>query len=306
MMQPNISRRGLLGGAAALPLMAAAGWAGAQVATQGAQVPKVNRVTLGEFEITALMAGTATREEPHKIFGLNASDEDFAAVSEAANIPTDKAQFFFTPTLVNTGAELILFDTGLNPDGIVAAVEAAGYGSDEVTQVVITHMHGDHVGGLTGGDGPTFANARHVTGQVEYDHWSGAGGETFTGKIQPLAERFEFIADGDSVASGVTAMMTPGHTPGHMSYMLESGGKQLVLIADLANHYVWSLAHPDWEVSFDTDKAQAAQSRRKLLDMLAADKTPFIGYHMPFPALGYVETRDQGFHYVPHSYQLML
>ncbi|MBR9837527.1 MAG: MBL fold metallo-hydrolase [Rhodobacteraceae bacterium] len=306
MMQPNISRRGLLGGAAALPLMAAAGRAGAQVAAQGAQVPKVNRVTLGEFEITALMAGTATREEPHKIFGLNASDEDFAAVSEAANIPTDKAQFFFTPTLVNTGAELILFDTGLNPDGIVAAVEAAGYGSDEVTHVVITHMHGDHVGGLTGGDGPTFANARHVTGQVEYDHWSGAGGETFTGKIQPLAERFEFIADGDSVASGVTAMMTPGHTPGHMSYMLESGGKQLVLIADLANHYVWSLAHPDWEVSFDTDKAQAAQSRRKLLDMLAADKTPFIGYHMPFPALGYVETRDQGFHYVPHSYQLML
>ncbi|MBN8185098.1 MBL fold metallo-hydrolase [Salipiger thiooxidans] len=306
MMQPNISRRGLLGGAAALPLMAAAGRAGAQVAAQGAQVPKVNRVTLGEFEITALMAGTAIREEPHKIFGLNASDEDFAAVSEAANIPTDKAQFFFTPTLVNTGAELILFDTGLNPDGIVAAVEAAGYGSDEVTHVVITHMHGDHVGGLTGGDGPTFANARHVTGQVEYDHWSGAGGETFTGKIQPLAERFEFIADGDSVASGVTAMMTPGHTPGHMSYMLESGGKQLVLIADLANHYVWSLAHPDWEVSFDTDKAQAAQSRRKLLDMLAADKTPFIGYHMPFPALGYVETRDQGFHYVPHSYQLML
>lgn len=306
MMQPNISRRGLLGGAAALPLTAAASRAGAQIAPKGAQVPKVNRVTLGEFEITALMAGTATREEPHKIFGLNASDEDFAAVSEAANIPTDKAQFFFTPTLVNTGAELILFDTGLNPDGIVAAVEAAGYRSDEVTHVVITHMHGDHVGGLTGGDGPTFANARHVTGQVEYDHWSGAGGETFTGKIQPLADRFEFIADGDSVASGVTAMMTPGHTPGHMSYMLESGGKQLVLIADLANHYVWSLAHPDWEVSFDTDKAQAAQSRRNLLDMLAADKTPFIGYHMPFPALGYVETRDQGFHYVPHSYQLML
>lgn len=306
MMQPNISRRGILGGAAALPLMAAAGRAGAQVAQKGAQVPKVNRVTLGDFEITALMAGTATREEPHKIFGLNASDEEFAAVSEAANIPTDKAQFFFTPTLVNTGAELILFDTGLNPDGIVAAVEAAGYGSDEVTHVVITHMHGDHVGGLTGGGGPTFANAQHVTGHVEYDHWSGAGGETFTGKVQPLADRFEFIADGDSVASGVTAMMTPGHTPGHMSYMLESGGKQLVLIADLANHYVWSLAHPDWEVSFDTDKAQAAQSRRKLLDMLAADKTPFIGYHMPFPALGYVETRDQGFHYVPHSYQLML
>jgi len=79
-----------------------------------------------------------------------------------------------------------------------------------------------------------------------------------------------------------------------------------MLIADLANHYVWSLAYPDWEVKFDTDKAMAAASRRKVLGMLAADKVPFIGYHMPWPAMGYVETREGGFKYIPASYQLMM
>ncbi len=303
----SFTRRSALAGAAALPLAAAsAGGVRAQASQQGAMVPKVNRIMLGDFEVTALMAGTATREDPQSIFGLNASEEEFAEAAESANIPTDKAQFFFTPTLVNTGSELILFDTGLNPDGIVAAVEAAGYGAGDVSHVVITHMHGDHVGGLTGGDGPTFANAQHVTGQAEYDHWSGVANETFTNKVQPLAEQFSFIGNGESIASGITSVMTPGHTPGHMSYMLESGGKQLMLIADLANHYVFSLAHPDWEVSFDSDKGAAAQTRRKTLDMLATDKIPFIGYHMPFPALGYAEARDDGFQYVPHSYQLML
>jgi len=79
-----------------------------------------------------------------------------------------------------------------------------------------------------------------------------------------------------------------------------------VLIADTANHYVWSLAYPDWEVRFDRDKAAAAATRRRVLDMLATDRVPFVGYHMPFPAVGFVETREDGFRYVPHSYQTLL
>ncbi len=305
--QPTFPRRAALAGAATIPFAATvAGSASAQPAMQDAQVPRVYRVMLGDFEVNVLMAGTATREDPHSIFGLNVSDETFQQVSDDAMIPTDKAQFFFTPTLVNTGAELILFDTGLAPDAIVAAVEAAGYSAEDVTHVVITHMHGDHVGGLTGGDGPTFANAQHVTGQQEYDHWSSTDSDAFANKIAPLEDQFTFIGDDESIASGVTSMLAPGHTPGHMCFMLESGDQKLLLAADLANHYVWSLAYPDWEVSFDSDKAQAAETRRKVLGMLAEEKIPFIGYHMPFPAVGFVETREDGFRYVPHSYQLML
>lgn len=306
----KITRRTALSGAAALPfgatLAASAGSAQAQAAAQGAQVPRVYRVTLGEFEVTAMMAGTRTVPDPHGTFGLNVSDEEFAEVSEAAHLPTDKAQFFFTPTLVNTGSDLVLFDTGLDPAGITAAVEAAGYAPGDVTQVVLTHMHGDHIGGLSDGSALTFPNAALVTGQAEYDHWAGTENEGFVGKVKPFAEQFSFLEDEGSVTSGITAVAAPGHTPGHMGFRLESDGQQMMLIADLANHYVWSLAHPDWEVRFDMDKAQAAASRRRVLDMLAAEQMPFIGYHMPFPALGYVETAGNGFHYVPHSYQLLM
>jgi glyoxylase-like metal-dependent hydrolase (beta-lactamase superfamily II) len=92
-----------------------------------------------------------------------------------------------------------------------------------------------------------------------------------------------------------------------MAYMVESGGEQVLLMADTANHYVWSLAYPDWEVRFDMDGAAAAASRKKILGMVAADRIPLIGYHMPFPGVGYVTDAGPGsFHYVPATYQLML
>ncbi len=307
MTRPTLTRRAALTGAAALPLAAAATGrlqAGAPMSS-GGNAP-YHRFKLGDFEVTTILAGTRAVDEPQKTFGMNASAEEFAAASAAAHIPTDRTQFFFTPTVVNTGPELILFDTGLNADATTAALAAAGYTPDQVDTVVITHMHGDHIGGMMKDGAPTYPNARVLTGQVEFDAWAGMENETFEAQMRPVAERTEFLKDGDSVFSGITAMAAFGHTPGHMTYMLESGGKQLLLMADVANHYVWSLAYPDWEVRFDMDKAAAAASRRKVLGMLAADGIPLIGYHMPFPALGFVDTRDDGFHYVPHGYQMML
>lgn len=303
---PRLSRRAALAGAAALPLASLTGTARASADMQGVGLAPWTRVKLGEFEVTTLLAGTRSADDPHTTFGLNVSDKEFRKVSKAANIPSDKSQFFFTPTLVNTGAELILFDTGLNAEGTTAALSAAGYAPEQVDKVVLTHMHPDHIGGLMRGGAPTYANADYVTGAVEFNAWDMSGDETFEAQMRPLAEQTEFVENGASIASGVTAMAAFGHTPGHMVFMLDSGDRQLLIGGDFTNHYVWSLAHPDWEVRFDRDKAMAAKTRRRLLDMLAAERMPFIGYHMPWPGIGYVETRDKGFHYVPHSYQLLL
>ena len=301
----RMNRRALLAGAAALPMTASGAFAAAEML--GAATTRFNRFGLGGFEVTALLAGSRLMENPHGMYGVNVSDEEFAAAAADANIPADRMQGFFTPTVVNTGAELVLFDTGLNPAGISSALAEAGYTPDQVDVVVITHMHGDHIGGIADDAGmPTFPNARYVTGAVEFDAWDMSGNEGFEAKVRPLAEKMTFLDGGGSVASGITAVEAFGHTPGHMGYMIESDGETLLLAADFANHFVWSLAYPDWEVSFDMDKAMAAQSRKAVLGMLAADKIPFIGYHMPWPALGYVETRGDGFQYVPASYQMML
>ncbi|MEL7106664.1 MAG: MBL fold metallo-hydrolase [Pseudomonadota bacterium] len=304
---PKISRRSLLAATASLPL--AAGLAGPARAGGHAAPPNASKYSfaVGDFQVSTMLSGTRAVENPQGIFGMNVTPEEFAAVSDENFIPTDVAQFFFTPTVINTGSEVVLFDTGLSAAGTLPALEAAGIGADDVDIVVLTHMHGDHIGGLTTEDGSeTYANARYITGEAEFDFWAGAENDGFNAKVRPLAEKMTFIGDGGSVASGITGMAAAGHTPGHMVYMIESGGEQVLLMADLANHYVWSLAYPDWEVRFDRDKAAAAATRRTVLGMAAADKMPVIGYHMPFPAVGYVDTRGDGFHYVPASYQLML
>jgi glyoxylase-like metal-dependent hydrolase (beta-lactamase superfamily II) len=171
----RLSRRRALAAAAALPVAGglSAGAARAAAEMAGPATPPFRRVRLGAFEVTTLLAGTRTSPNPQEIFGLNASAEEFAALSAANFLPADRMQNLFTPTLVNTGAELVLFDTGLNPEGITAALAAAGHAPEPVDVVVLTHMHGDHIGGLAGG--ATFPNARYVTGQAEFDHWAAAG-----------------------------------------------------------------------------------------------------------------------------------
>ena len=115
-----------------------------------------------------------------------------------------------------------------------------------------------------------------------------------------------FISGGDSVLPGITAMDAFGHTPGHLVFMLESGGRKLLLTADTANQYVLSLQRPDWKVRFDMDSEMAAKTRREVFDMVAEERIPFLGYHMPFPAVGYVQKGDEGYVFMPKTYQFKL
>ncbi len=300
----HLTRRHLLAGAAALPF--APGMALAEAPMLGAASSPFRRVKLGDFEVTTLLAGTATRPDPQSIFGMNVSAEDFAAVSQAARLPTDQVQITFTPTVVNTGAQLVLFDAGLSGADTTAAIEAAGYTPEMIDLVVITHMHGDHIGGLMRDGVPTFPNASYVTGRIEYDAWAKMDNAGFDSNMRPLADQTTMIEDGASGFGGHMAMAAFGHTPGHMAHVIESRGQSLLIAADFANHYVWSLAHPDWEVKFDMDKAAAAATRRRLLDMMVAENMPFVGYHMPWPGLGYVERDGDGYRYAAMSYQLTL
>lgn len=305
----KLSRRSLLASAAAAPLLPIAGASLAGGHAAVAPNPNARSFAVGDFVVTTLLAGSGVRNNPQGTFGMNVSPEEFAAASEENFISTESYVGSFTPVVVQTGSEVILFDTGLPNDGVPTALASLGIAPGDVTHVVLTHMHGDHVGGMTNDAGEVYTNAAYIAGAVDYNYWtsdaaSERGRGTVNAKVTPFAEKVTFVDPGDSVRSGITAVDAFGHTPGHMNYMIESNGQMIYIAADLANHHVWSLAKPDWEVRFDTDKEAAAATRRRVLGMLAADRVPMLGYHMPFPAAGYVEARGDGFNWVPVTYQM--
>ncbi len=326
----STDRRSLIlgaGAASAAMVAAAAGTfasvrpAFAAAEKQGPMKPTVYRFNLGDFEVVTVQDGTVAMENPAGTFGVNQPPETVAELATQNFLPADKLINGYTPTLVNTGSEVVLFDTGTGTGRLPAAghlaerLAAAGYPPESVDVVVLTHMHGDHIGGLMADGKPVFPNARYVTGATEYDFWSSPdrlsgptenGAKLVQANIVPLAEKTTFVKGGDSVVSGITAIEAFGHSPGHMVYNLESNGRRLVLTADTANHFVLSMQRPDWHVRFDMDKDKGVATRKQVLGMIAADKVPFVGFHMPFPSVGYLEPMGEGYRFVPVAYQLDL
>ncbi len=310
----------VLAGIAASPLAMRAARAQAEDATD--LHAGIHGFRLGSFEILAIRDGARAGEGPHPIFGEDQDGEAVAELLEENFLPADRFVNSFTPVLLRAGDERILFDTGLGAGARAGGLgrlrerlEAAGHAPDDIDVVVLTHFHGDHIGGLMEDGEPAFPNARYVAGQAEYDFWthedrlSGTTENAAQGvrnNVVPLADAMTFVGDGDEVVPGVTAMAAFGHTPGHLIFHLESEGQRLLLTADTANHYVASLMRPDWHVRFDMDKEEAAATRRRVFDMVATERIPFIGYHMPFPAIGFAEAVDGGFRFVPASYQFEL
>jgi glyoxylase-like metal-dependent hydrolase (beta-lactamase superfamily II) len=329
MSMPFLGRRALLGSAGLGVIAAPAILSGEAIAQETKQLeidrampPETHRFNLGEFEVLVVKDGARPSGKPNETFGTDQSADDVGALLEANFLPADQFANSFSPTLINTGRDVVLFDTGLGEAGraqgggrLLEGLAAGGYTPEDVTVVVLTHMHGDHIGGLMESGQPAFPNARYVAGQVEYDFWTDSarvgtpaenGQKGVLANMKPLAEKTTFIDDGAEVVSGITSIAAFGHSPGHMIFNVESGNRRLILTADTANHFVLSLQRPDWEVKFDMDKAAAAESRKRVFHMIATDKVAFLGYHMPFPAVGYAEKQDTGYRFVPKSYQFDL
>ena len=282
-------------------------------------LPEINQFKLGSFKITAIRDGSNVLEKPFETFGTNQDPETVKKLLTDNFLPGDKFVNSYSPAIIDTGSDVILVDTGFGAGArergmgkLQDGLKAAGYSADDVTVVALTHMHGDHIGGMMENGAPAFKNARYVAGQAEYDFWTDkaregtpaeGGHKAVLANVVPFAEKTTFIKEGDSVASGITAMLAPGHTPGHMVFHAQSDNKQMVFTGDTANHYILSLLHPEWEVRFDMNKAEAAASRKKVFDLIATDKIAFLGYHMPFPAVGFVEKQGAGYRFVPKSYQ---
>ena len=298
-------------------------------AIQGEMQPTIYRFKLGGFEVSTIMDSKVIRSGLTPSFGGEAGAAEVKALAAAARIDADRYEHPFTPMLVNTGKELVLFDTGngslsaeyeqmkgrLPPGNLVARMAQAGYKPEDVDVVVLTHGHPDHIGGLTKGGQPVFPNARYVFGAAEFDFWNKGENirearkfnrELYMKIVVPLANRATMIKPGDEVVPGIRAVDAAGHSPGLLAFTIESEGKRLINWADTCNHYVVAIQRPDLHLDVDDDKEKAVATRKRILDMAATDKLFVAGFHMPFPGLGWVEKTSGGYRWVPHSYQMNL
>ena len=314
---PIVTRRDVLGGAAAAAVAAGADPASAAAPLAGRSTPGIYRYRIGEFELTALYDGIWYRPIT-KEFIRNAPFAEVEHALDAAFMPHDKLATPFTTLIVNTGKKLVLIDTGtggqISPTAgmIVDNLAAAGVAPKDVDQIVISHFHPDHINGIKDKDNNLiFPNAEIMVPGPEWAFWMDDANlnaapagmkETFLNQrrvFSDIAKTVTHYEPGKEVAPGMVTVPAPGHTPGHTVFAIHSGNESLMVLSDTAQHPAVFARHPDWQAAFDVDGNATIATRKRLFDRAAADRMLVTGYHFPFPACGHLIKTASGYEHVP-------
>jgi glyoxylase-like metal-dependent hydrolase (beta-lactamase superfamily II) len=276
-------------------------------------VPRFHRVKLGEFQLTVVSDGARPIPLPPR-FVLNHTNEEVLEVAEAAGMPKGEVVGPFNPMVVDTGSKRVLIDTGygtLSPTvgRLPKSLAMAGIDPNSIDVVLISHMHGDHINGIRTSDGSlAFQNAEIMVPAVDWAfwmsddnmarapegfiNWSFGLTRTVFSDIKDRVTRFDW---GQEIAPGITAIETAGHTPGHTSFVIQSGPGRMLFQADVSNVPELFVRHPDWQLAFDTDPERAVATRHRIYGMAVAEKLLLCGYHFPFPGFGFIEKAGNGY-----------
>lgn len=268
------------------------------------------RTTLGDFELTVIRDGVSSLDLGTLV--ANAEADAVNEVLSGANFPTGTQPNNFKQLLVNTGDALVLFDTGLGDENsqLMPTLEAIGVAPGDITNVVITHWHPDHIGGVAPGGEIAFPNASYHMAQAEWDNLnSDSENQGFQGALSTLqpvvdAGAMQYFEQGSELLPGITPIAAPGHTAGHTAVELTSGDMTMVNVVDAIVHPVVSTRRPDWFFGFDSNPEQAVETRRALLSRMADEGVLMFGYHFPFPGIGVVSALDEddSYQFTPLSY----
>ncbi len=278
------------------------------------------RFHVGEHEIIVINDGIIGFPPP--FLAVNAPEEDVLALMQANNLGTEFAPLSVGIVLIRTGDRLALLDNGAgtsdfardflgdNIGSLVPTLELIGVSPEAITDVIFSHSHLDHLGGTYSDGQLAFPNAQHYLPQLEWenlhseniDEFSAPFVEFAKNQLQPLVTndgQLTFYGDEDEVVPGIQAIATLGHSAGHHSLIIESGGQQLLLPFDVFSHPVLHLRHPEWFMGVDQIPDVAVETRQQLLARVADEKIPVLAFHFPFPGIGNITRDGNAYRYLP-------
>ena len=284
--------------------------------------PTIYQFAFGDMVITNILDGYAHRQDMHPFVATNATKAELEALASEYHLPFPQMEHNFVATVIQTPDKLVAIDPGFGAAApspttgwYMRGLEAAGYSADQVDMVLISHCHPDHVGNIATDGVPNFPNAEIVINAAEFNYWK--RGEAISDMRQPtlalfrkvllpLENEMRMIEPGEEITPGLMALDGAGHSAGHLVFRLTSGERDLLIINDATPHYVASFAHPEWHFSMDDNPRIAAATRRRILELAVAEDLPVIGFHLPFPSIGYVDRKQDGFEFRPATYQFNL
>jgi len=277
---------------------------------------------VGTFKCVVVNDGTFAYPHPAQIFFLNAPKERLEQVLRKHNLDPQQWEQYVSPypcLVINTGQHQVLVDTGagsLEPTTgkLIPNLHAEGIAPEDIDTVILTHGHPDHIGGNIDSEGkPAFPNARYIMWKDEWDFWTSEPNlaelsidehikevliTVARNNLPPIQDQLDFVDHETEIVPGIRAVAAHGHTPGHMVVAVAPDSEQLLYISDAVLHEI-HLEQPDWYAAVDLAPEQVVTTRRRLLDRAATEKALVLAFHLPFPGLGYVIQKGEGWWWQP-------
>ena len=275
-------------------------------------------LSLGQSEIISISDGHLVL--PGSLFFEDLPQDELKEILSNHDLSPDRLEPPCNLTLLRQADKTILFDAGSgsgfmpSAGAVLDSLETQGIAAEDITHVVFTHAHPDHLWGvLDDFDDPVFPDAELMIGQAEWDYWTDPDTVNTIGdarasfavgaarRLDAIKEKISFLGGAEEILPGVMAHSTPGHTPGHMSFEIRDGSNAVMVGGDaIGNHHV-AFERPDWASGADQDTELGAKTRLRLLDQLATDKITLLGFHLPHGGLGRVERNDDAYRFVPED-----